>query len=234
MLFVIATIGAIRLPTVVDSSRGEGTLVLRGDSAEGPERRRMRIPPAVAFALRANCGPRWLTGFLTMFMAFLLREEPIGDWEPAFLLGVVIGTAGLGNTLGIATASMLKNVNPKLTVVLALVAITLATLVAALFYGVPSLALLALVAGLGQSLAKVSLDATIQRDVHERIQASAFARSDTTLQLAWVIGGFVGIAMPLNPQVGLGAACAVLAAWAVFVLVTRPDKPAPRPAPQQA
>ena len=68
----------------------------------------------------------------------------------------------------------------------------------------PSLALLALVAGLGQSLAKVSLDATIQRDVHERIQASAFARSDTTLQLAWVIGGFVGIAMPLNPQVGLG------------------------------
>ena len=68
----------------------------------------------------------------------------------------------------------------------------------------PSLALLALVAGLGQSLAKVSLDATIQRDVHERIQASAFARSDTTLQLAWVIGGFVGIAMPLNPQLGLG------------------------------
>ena len=82
---------------------------------------------------------------------------------------------------------------------------------AALFYGVASLALLALVAGLGQSLAKVSLDATIQRDVHERIQASAFARSDTTLQLAWVIGGFVGIAMPLNPQLGLGIGTAVLA-----------------------
>ena len=111
----------------------------------------------------------------------------------------MIGTAGLGNTLGIALASLLKNVNPKLTVVLALVADTVATLVAALFYGVPSLALLALVAGLGQSLAKVSLDATIQRDVHESIQASAFARSDTTLQLAWVIGGFVGIAMPLEP-----------------------------------
>ena len=101
---------------------------------------------------------------------------------------------------------------------LALVADTVATLIAALFYGVPSLALLALVAGLGQSLAKVSLDATIQRDVHESIQASAFARSDTTLQLAWVIGGFVGIAMPLNPQLGLGVGCAVLAAWAIFVL----------------
>jgi MFS family permease len=228
VLFVIATICAIRLPTQVDSSRGEGTLVLRGGSEDRPGRKRMRIPGAVAFALRANCGPRWLTGFLTMFMAFLLREHPIGDWEPAFLLGVVIGTAGLGNTLGIATASILRNVNPKLTVVLALLADTVAILVAALFYGVASLALLALVAGLGQSLAKVSLDATIQRDVHERIQASAFARSDTTLQLAWVIGGFVGIAMPLNPQLGLGAGTAVLAAWTVFVLVTRPGRTAPK------
>ena len=39
------------------------------------------------------------------------------------------------------------------------------------------------------------------------MQSSAFARSDTTLQLAWVIGGFVGIAMPLDPaQLGLGVA----------------------------
>jgi hypothetical protein len=81
------------------------------------------------------------------------------------------------------------------------------------------LVLLGLTAGLAQSLAKVSLDSTIQRDVHERMQSSAFARSDTTLQLAWVIGGFVGIAMPLIPRLGLGIACAILAAWAFFVLV---------------
>ena len=70
--------------------------------------------------------------------------------------------------------------------------------------------LLGLVAGLAQSLAKLSLDATIQRDVPERVRASAFARSPRrTLQLAWVIGGFVGIAMPLIPRLGLGiAACA--------------------------
>ena len=40
------------------------------------------IPPSMAFALRANCGPRWLSGFLTMFMAFLLREHPIGGYSP--------------------------------------------------------------------------------------------------------------------------------------------------------
>ena len=165
----------------------------------------------MAFALRANCGPRWLSGFLTMFMAFLLRDNPIGDWRPEVLLGLVIGAAGLGNTLGIAVGSLLQRLNPALTVALALVADAVVAVVAALFYGLPTLVLLGLTAGLAQSLAKLSLDSTIQRDVPGRIQASAFARSDTTLQLAWVIGGFVGIAMPLMPQLGLGIAGGVLA-----------------------
>jgi MFS family permease len=226
LVFALATIWAIRLPAKVDSSAGEGTLLmLPGRSKPGPTRRgrpRMRIPGTVAFALRANCGPRWLSGFLTMFMAFLLRENPIGDWRPEVLLGLVIGAAGLGSTLGIALASVLKRVNPALTVVITLVADAVMALVAALFYGLVPLVLLGLTAGLSQSLAKLSLDSTIQRDVRERVQTSAFARSDTTLQLAWVIGGFVGIAMPLMPRTGLGVAVAVLTAWLVFVVATRP------------
>ena len=229
VVFALATIWAIRLPERVDSSAGEGTLLmLPGGSEPTPGRRgrpRMRIPGTVSFALRANCGPRWLSGFLTMFMAFLLRENPIGDWRPEVLLGLVIGGAGLGSTLGIALASVLKKINPALTVVLALLADAVMALVTALFYGLVPLVLLGLTAGLSQSLAKLSLDSTIQRDVHERVQTSAFARSDATLQLAWVIGGFVGIAMPLMPRTGLGVACGVLAAWLVFVLATRPGRP---------
>ncbi|MGZ6746090.1 MAG: MFS transporter [Nocardioides sp.] len=226
VLFVVATVLAILLPAKVDSSQGEITLALGpGPSARAsaPGRpARPQVPPAVAFALRANCGPRWLSGFLIMFMAFLLRENPIGDWRTEVLLGIVLGAAGIGNTLGIAVGSTLRKVNPPLLVVLALGADAVVVLVSALFYGVVTLGLLGLTAGLAQSLAKLALDATIQRDVPERVQSSAFARSDTTLQLAWVIGGFVGIAMPLHPHLGLGVACAVLAAWFVLVVVRRP------------
>lgn len=226
VVFVLATIWAIRLPDKVDASQGEGELVLTGESDTSTTRTtgrrpRTRIPAAVAFALRANCGPRWLSGFLTMFMAFLLRDNPIGEWRPEVLLGLVIGAAGLGNTLGITIGSVLKRINPAVTVVLALLADVAVAALAAMFYGLVTLVLLGLTAGLAQSLAKLSLDSTIQRDVPGRIQASAFARSDTTLQLAWVIGGFVGIAMPLMPQLGLGIAAAVLGAWAAFVLVSR-------------
>jgi MFS family permease len=226
LVFVLATIWAIRLPEKVDSSHGEGELVLTGptNAATTTRRSKTRIPSAVAFALRANCGPRWLSGFLTMFMAFLLRDNPIGDWKPEVLLGLVIGAAGLGNTLGIAIGSLLRRLNPAVTVVLALLADAAIAVVAALFYGLIPLVLLGLTAGLAQSLAKLSLDSTIQRDVPGRIQASAFARSDTTLQLAWVIGGFVGIVMPLMPRLGLGIAAGVLGAWATFVLLTRPRR----------
>jgi len=228
LVFILATILTILLPAMVDSSQGEVKLELMpGPSARAnPQRQGMRIPGSVAFALRANCGPRWLSGFLTMFMAFLLRDNPIEGWEdrPELLLGVVIGAAGLGNTLGIALASLLKRINPAVTVVIALAADAVLVLVAALFYGLLPLIALGLCAGLAQSLSKLSLDSTIQRDVHERVQTSAFARSDTMLQLAWVVGGFVGIAMPLMPRLGLGIAFGVLAAWTVFVLVTNPRR----------
>ena len=224
-VFVVATICAIRLPEKVDSSLGEDDLVLRGPGeASRKGRAKVRIPAAVAFALRANCGPRWLSGFLLMFMAFLLRENPPEtDLRAELLIGLVIGAAGAGNALGILLASLLKRINPALTVVLTLLMVAAVTLVAAVFYGVLPLVLLGLSAGLAQSLAKFCLDATIQSHVPTRVQASAFARSDTTLQLAWVIGGFVGIALPLEPaRLGLGVACVVLTAWAAFVLASRP------------
>jgi MFS family permease len=231
LVFVLGTIWAIRLPGKVDSDEGEGVIAMVGVPTEpgSPRRRpRIRIPAAVAFALRANCGPRWLSGFLTMFMAFLLRENPIDGWKPELLLGLVIGGAGLGNTLGIAAGSVLRRLNPSVTVVLALLADCVIALLGALFYGVLTLVLIGLTAGLSQALAKLALDSTIQRDVPERMRSSAFARSDTTLQLAWVIGGFVGIAIPLIPRLGLGVAAGVLAAWAALVLVGRGSRPARR------
>jgi hypothetical protein len=170
-----------------------------------------------------------MSGFLLMFMAFLLRENPPDSGLSAeVLIALVVGAAGAGNGLGVALASLLRRINPSVTVVLALLADATLAIVATVFYGVLPLVLLGLVAGLSQSLAKFCLDATIQRDVPTGVQASAFARSDTTLQLAWVIGGFVGIALPLDPpRLGLGVAFAVLAAWSVFVLASRRSMPVP-------
>jgi len=226
LVFVAATILAILLPPRVDSAQGEERIhYLTGeradDHAAGAPRGKVRIPASMAFAIQANCGPRWLSGFLTLFMAFLLREHPIGDHSTQFSLAVVIGAAGLGNIVGIAAGSLLKRVDPYAVLVASLLADVAAAAFAALVYGLFSLALLGFTAGLAQCLSKLALDSTIQRDVPERVRTSAFARSDTTLQLAWVLGGFVGIALPLEPRLGMSVAAVSILVWAAFVLLGR-------------
>ncbi|MGA9746130.1 MAG: MFS transporter, partial [Nocardioides sp.] len=230
-VFVGGTILAILLPSRVDHTAGD---------KEGGWRRRSRpaVPRAVVLALRSNAGLRLLSGFLTMFMAFLLRDQPFAGWEarPALLLGLVIGAAGLGSTIGITLGSLLRNVKPEVTVVLALVADAAVTIVVAVFYGLPTAVLIGLTAGLAQSFGKVSLDALIQRDVPEATRASAFARSETLLQLSWVVGGFLGIGLPLVPEIGFGVTGAILAAWTVVVVLSvrrGRDAPTARPAHPQ-
>ena len=224
VLFILATILAILLPKRVDSSAGEEKASLRrvGDKS------RLGVPRPVVIALRSNTGLRILSGFLTMFMAFLLRDKPFPGWEdrPALLLGLVIGSAGLGSTIGIALGSMLRRIKPEITVVVVLLADTAVTVLVALFYSLPTAVLLGLTAGLAQSLGKLSLDALIQREIPERTRAGTFARSETLLQLAWVVGGLIGIALPLVPHVGLGIAAAILVGWTLWLLVgLRPAAP---------
>jgi uncharacterized membrane protein YfcA len=75
-LFVVATVLAILLPPAVDSSEGEEQVAM---SQLGNTRR--GIPSQVVTALRCNAGLRFLSGFLTLFMAFLLRQHPFPGWE---------------------------------------------------------------------------------------------------------------------------------------------------------
>ena len=229
VVFAGATILSILLPAKADAKEGELPVSLRED------RKKFRVPSGVVFALRCNAGLRMLSGFLTMYMAFLLRQYPLPGFEhrATLLMGLVIGAAGLGNTIGIGLGSMLRKITPSITVVVALLADAAAAVVAAVFYGlIPAIAL-GLTAGIAQAMGKISLDALVQRDVPERHRTSAFARSETLLQLSWVIGGFIGIALPLKigdnvlPELGLGVLAGLMVLWTVFVLVRRPSQASP-------
>jgi MFS family permease len=229
VVFAGATILSVLLPARADAKEGELPVSLRESE------KKFRVPAPVVFALRCNAGLRMLSGFLTMYMAFLLRNYPLPGWEhrATLLMGLVIGAAGLGNTIGIGLGSVLRKVTPSTTVVIALLADAVAAVVAAVFYGlIPAIAL-GLTAGVAQAMGKTSLDALVQRDVPERHRTSAFARSETLLQLSWVVGGFIGIGLPLKigdnvvPELGLGVLAALMVAWTAFVLLRRPAQTAP-------
>jgi predicted MFS family arabinose efflux permease len=148
--------------------------------------------------------------------------------KATILLGLVIGGAGVGNTVGTLIASGTKSRRPQRTVI-AVLLLDVAVLVAvSVFFTWWTAAILGVTVGLCQSLGKLSLDALIQRDVAERVRTSMFARSETLLQLSWVIGGLIGIGLfhfGATPRVGLLITAAILVGWLVFVL-SRANGPA--------
>jgi len=221
VVFVVATILAILLPASVDSAEGEEQVDLAsvgGSTARGIGQ---GITFAVVGALRCNAGLRFLSGFLTMFMAFVLKERPFPGFEDkvTLLLALVIGAAGAGNTIGTLVGSVLKTRRPEIVVIIVLVLDVVVITAAAVVYSLYTAVLLGLTVGICQSLGKLSLDALIQRDIPEAVLTSVFARSETLLQLSWVIGGFVGLGLGLQtPRIGLTVTAVVLVVWLVFVV----------------
>lgn len=217
VVFVVGTVLAIRLDPRVDSALGEEPAIIS-------PRHGVVIPRSVVDALRSNVGLRTMSGFLAIYMAFTLREPPDTlAWPgPApVLMALVIGAAGCGNLVGVALGTWARDRAPRRVVVAALSLDTAALTVAALLGWWPVVVALGLAAGFSQSIGKLSLDAMIQANVAEEVRTSMFARTEALLQLAWVIGGLIGIGLftaDVSMRLSLGIVAAVLVAWTAFVL----------------
>ena len=195
LVFGVGMVLALRLPKRVDSTAGETPSRLSLEDT-GPIPRKGTMSSVVVVALRANAALRAFSGFLTMFLAFLLRENPIGGLDDTVALALVAGAAAVGNATGTTIGSRLRTRAPEAVIVVVLAIVTVAAVGGAFFYGVTTVIAVGFSAGLAQSLGKLSLDAIVQREVPEAVRTSAFARSETLLQLGWVVGGAIGIALP--------------------------------------
>ncbi|WP_353951799.1 MFS transporter [Knoellia sp. S7-12] len=230
-IYVVGTVLAIRLPGRVDSSVGEFDIedtrpppptssneVIAHVERQGRiggigARLRARIlalPVAVRATLVSAMGARLLTGFLTLFMAFLMREHPIPGYSGTLVLALVVGCAGAGNALGTVVGNASRKLRPERLVASALLVIVATSLATALAYSLLTLLILGLSAGLCAQIIKLSTDAIIQRDIAENVRTQMFGWSETVLQIAWVCGGGLGIALPLIPQLGFGVISGLL------------------------
>ncbi|MFE4449960.1 MFS transporter [Streptomyces sp. NPDC056796] len=235
-IFLGGTVLAFTLPPKVDSAKGErkARLVVPHEEADRPPepaarwgrggstrlgRRKGRekppglrsVGPSVLHGLQANAAHRALSGFLIFYLAFLLREHPLSGQSAAVSLGIVGVAAGVGNACGTAVGSWLRARGPEVIVATVLGLALGVAVLAAIFFSTVMVAALTAVAGFTQALSKLSLDAMIQRDVPEEVRTSAFARSETLLQMSWVVGGAIGIALPLNGVLGMSVAAGLLA-----------------------
>ncbi|MGI5325834.1 MFS transporter [Actinomadura nitritigenes] len=181
-----------------------------------------RVGPVVAEAMQANAVLRALSGFLVLYLAFLLRQERFDPVSHNLALGLLAAFAGAGGLIGTALGAWMKARAPRLIVTATLAAVTAVTAVSALFFGLWAALAVALAAGLGQVLGKLSMDAVVQREIGEEVRSSTFAVTETLHQLAWVVGGLAGLGMSIvaDGRVALAIVAAALA-LSLGLLLTR-------------
>ncbi|MET4046508.1 MULTISPECIES: MFS transporter [unclassified Rhodococcus (in: high G+C Gram-positive bacteria)] len=234
----ITVLGAylsMRIPSWVEVTEGEvpATLRYHGDDAETevmhrakpgttpPKNRRQPLGKAVIVGLWGNGTVRILTGFLTLYIAFVAKaqteHEPI---KQAAMLGLVGACAAIGNFSGNAAGARIKLGRPSIMIIRCTFAVTVVAIVAAVTDSLLTAALAALVASCASALAKVSLDASLQSDLPPESIASGFGRSETVLQLCWVLGGTLGVLLPTEYWLGFTVVSILLTIGLVQTILT--------------
>ncbi|MFC5286968.1 MFS transporter [Actinokineospora guangxiensis] len=194
---VVCLVGAaqaLRIPAWVEVTEGEVPASIKAHPGKA---HRQPMGRHIVVALWGNGTIRVLTGFLMMFAAFAVRAEYEAEaFQQVLLLGVIAGAAGLGSFVGNAVGARVHVGKPEQVVIGCAIAALTSTVVATFAAGITTAAIVGLVGAIASALAKNSLDAVIQDDLPEASRASAFGRSETVLQLSWVLGGATGVLLP--------------------------------------
>jgi MFS family permease len=182
-----------------------------GPTARARRGERRGLPQKVVQTLWANSTIRIETGFLALFIAFVIKTRyqtaPVTptpgvalgagtddqSWMQLLLLGAIGAAAGAGGFIGNALGARLPLKTPETVALWCVASVIASVLLAFLVPGLITAGAVALVGSTSSSLAKVCLDATIQTHLPEASRASAFGRSESVLQLSWVFGGVIGL-----------------------------------------
>jgi MFS family permease len=239
-VYVLAAVVAIRLPAAADggpappAASAVAALTSAPADSTGGVVGLTRARDDVRHALRSAAALRWLSGFMLLFGAFVVRVHPLGGLPANVCLGALgLGIAAgnvLGTTLGPRTASVTSG---RLSATL-LGATATACAVTALYFGLLAVFALAVIGSAAAAVSKLALDGTIQARIDESVRTSMFARSETTLQLAWVVGGGGGILLPTRAGIGFTVAAIVLGAALAVALGFRPHLPTGSTGPVEA
>ncbi len=214
---------SMRIPRWVEVTAGEvpATLSYRQDSE--PLHRswhsevkrvggtlRQPLGRNIITSLWGNCTIKVMVGFLFLYPAFVAKAHRADGWAQLAMLGIIGAAAGIGNFVGNFTSARLKLGRPSVLVVRCTVAVCAVALAASVAGTLAAAAIATLITSGASAIAKASLDASLQDDLPEESRASAFGRSESTLQLAWVLGGAVGVLVYTELWVGFTAITSVL------------------------
>ena len=213
------------VPTTITyrgSPDAEDTGSSRGGSFSKELAAKMRQPlgRTVVTGLWGNGTIRILTGFLTLYSAFYAKAHGENGLDQLLMLGAVGAAAGVGNFLGNGVGTRLELKNPTKIILAATAATFLSCLLAAVFGSQLFVILAGFVGSATSAVAKVCMDSSIQDDLPDESRASAFGRSETVLQLCWVMGASLGVLLPTTLWIGFTVVAVLVGIGLVQTILT--------------
>jgi MFS family permease len=217
-LFVIVAVTLVgaglsmHIPRWVEVTAGEvpTTLTFRQKVRHAGGALRQPLGRNIMTSLWGNCTIKVMVGFLFLYPAFVAKAHDSSGWVQLGMVGLVGAAAAIGNFAGNFASARLQLGRPAVLVVRCTVAVTIAALAAAVTGKLLVAVIATLVTSGSSAIAKASLDASLQHDLPEKSRASAFGRSESTLQLAWVLGGALGVLLYTELWIGFSVVSALL------------------------
>lgn len=228
-LFVVVAVTIVgvslsmRIPRWVEVTAGEVPATLSYHRDSGRLRRswpeevkkvggtlRQPLGRNIITSLWGNCTIKVMVGFLFLYPAFVAKAHQANGWAQLGMLGLIGAAAGIGNFAGNFTSARMQLGRPAVLVVRCTVVVCAVAIAASVAGNLMAAVIATLVTSGSSAIAKASLDASLQHDLPEESRASGFGRSESTLQLAWVLGGAVGVLVYTELWIGFTAVSALL------------------------
>ncbi|MHB8190987.1 MAG: MFS transporter [Ferrimicrobium sp.] len=156
---------------------------------------------------------RGQVGFFAFLVAFAFKY----DHSPTWVYGAALVASAIGAALATQITPRLRRKIPESAIVVIAVCIVgISSLALATGTSHPGAIALAALLGVASGGSKIAFDATVQQRLARHRHGRAFARYESSFQLAWVIGAFI----PTLARLQLSAGEIVLGVTAVLALVS--------------
>jgi hypothetical protein len=177
---------------------------------------RTDVPSTVRRALLALTALRAAAGLATFVVAFALKRTG----APSVLFGVVALAATAASLAGTVVSPVLRRAARDERVPLATcgAVAVLGGMFAALLDGRAGMLLAITTVAIAGSIGRHFFDSVLQRDLADAARRRAFARAESVMQLAWVVGAFIPTWLNVDSRQGyiLVASTAVFAVAAML------------------
>ena len=190
---------------------------------------------------------RGAVGFVTFMLAFELRggEEGldvsaaggalggavasergidiVGDpGAPFWHYAVVVAAAGLAAFVGVQIAPMLRrSLVEELILLGALIVVLSTALLGAMSGGLMGMTLLSAGVAVSAAAGKLAFDSLVQRDAPDANHGRSFSRFEARFQIAWVVGAFAPVVLPIPVRLGSVLVAVMAAAALIFFVISR-------------